>query len=197
MSKKFLPLAGIAMVLAVISYLLLSFLFPHKQAEVVDTSVKAESVFGSKLNEAEAQATATTAEQSDLGSSAAAPISGESAPTEPVLADESALEVPVQPAEGESAASTEAPVEAATAETPAATEATAEPIADAAPASEPAAEPASVEPSSAATEPESASTGSGLSREQLARIVAEAAAKAAAETAKSIAEQAARDAAGG
>ncbi|MES2684781.1 MAG: hypothetical protein V4650_14780 [Pseudomonadota bacterium] len=206
MSKKFLPLAGFAALLAIICYVGLSFLFPHKKAEVVVDSVNAEAVFGAALDESGAQATASTSPQSDAG----IPASGETTPvaetpTETAV-DGSATEVPVEvlseaPAEVgsetpvETASETpsepvaaEAPVEAAPVETAEAVE----PVPEPAPAEETPVEAAPVEETPA---PAQASSSPGLSREQLARIVAEAAAKAAAETARSIAEQAARDAA--
>ena len=201
MSRKFLPLAGIAVLLAIVCYIALSFLFPHKKAEVVETAVTADAVFSESLNEANAQPTASTSAQSDLSEPAIAEASptGE-APTE-TAADGSATEVPLEvlseaPPEAGSEVAAETPSE------PAATETAAESVSEPAPAETAAA----VEPSQApeaelveAAPAEAApaqAVSTGLSREQLARIVAEAAAKAAAETAKSIAEQAARDAAG-
>lgn len=165
MSNRFLPIAGITVALAIIVYLALSFVFPHKVAVIVDTQTKAVDVFSAELNEADAQATATVVDPSGAAPPAA---STEADAAEPVAAP--AAEEPAAEPVAESAA-VAAPSDPVTAEAPVA--------------------------ESAAAEPPAASTASpGLSRAQLAKIVAEAAAKAAAETAKSIAEQATRDAAG-
>lgn len=129
MSKKFLPLAGLAIALAIVSYLILSFVFPHKKAVVVDTAVKAETVFGAALNEAEAQPTATATEQIDLAAVSSDPASVDPASVDPASVD---------PANGDVAAAEEAAPPA---------EALVEP------ASEPAAEPLAASPEPAAAEP--------------------------------------------
>lgn len=202
MSKKFLPLAGIAVVLAIVSYLVLSFLFPHKKEVLVDTTIKSEEVFGAALDESGAEATATTAEPSEFGTTPAPIAADEPAePTsEPVAASEpipeAASEVPVETA-ADVSTTPEAP-------TLPVTETTDEIVVESLPAETPAEEtasaseptPESAEPAPSQSAPTATATpASGLSREQLAKIVAEAAAQAAAETAKTIVEQAARDAA--
>lgn len=160
MSNRFLPIAGVTVVLAIVVYAVLSFVFPHQKEVLVDTQVKAEAVFGAELNEAEAQPTAIAA---DLSGAAVA-----------TTTEMPAAETPAEAAAEPVAETVEAPVETA-----------AEPVSEA---------PATAEEPSGTEAP--APTGAVLSRAELAKIVAEAAAKAAAETAKSIAEQATRDAAG-
>lgn len=124
MSKKFLPLAGLAVALAIVSYLILSFVFPHKEAAVVDTAVKAETVFGTALNEADAQPTATAAQQIDLAAAASAPASGDAAAAEEVAPPaETVAEPASEPAADPLAASpepaaAEAAPEVATAQAP-------------------------------------------------------------------------------
>lgn len=171
MMSRILPLAGITLVLAVVSYFGLNLLFPHETLKTEEKRLQSEDVFAAALNEADA-----TPPTSDV------PVSGSEAPAaeaDPVIGETTDPDPYADP-------------------TPPSEAVVAEPTSDAA-----VSEPESSEPAPTETLPtESAGTGSSdtgnvaLSRDELARIVAEAAAKAAAETARSIAEQAARDAAG-
>ncbi len=198
MSTKFLPLAGIAVVLAVASYIGLSTLFPHEKAEVVESRLAAEEVFSSQANEADAQpvetSTDTAAEPGaeTLNTALEVPVPEEGAT---VASTETSSESSADPALDAEVVTEEAAPVVSEAEIPVAVEEPAPAIVEELPVADTVAESAPEPESAPAPAAPAASGGSGLSREQLAKIVAEAAAQAAAETAKSIAEQAARDAA--
>lgn len=180
-STRFLPLAGITTVLAVVSYFGLSLLIPHQTHEAPQEALKAEDVFAGEASESNAPPPPTAPEAATEAAAAS---------SEPLPTDTEAL-MPSDSAE----ATGEAPPMETVAEAP--VEAAPEPAA-AEPAPEAPVESAPVIAEAPASSAPAATVGSGtgLSRDELARIVAEAAARSAAETAKAIAEQATRKAAG-
>jgi len=193
MNKSILPITGVAVVLAVGSFYGLNFMFPHDKVAKKDTSIKADDIFAARVDESVADGSAIVAEAEP------APVIAEGG-TETVAdanAEASSDPTAVDAAATDPAATDATATDTAATDASAAPEATAEPVpVETAAAPEPAPEP-TPEP---VAEPVAASqptppAPSGLSRQELAKIVADAAAKAAAETAKEIAEQAARDAA--
>ena len=166
MSNRILPIAGITAVLAVGSYFGLSLLFPAKKEIAKNEGVSAEQVFAAEANPADLPPEPATG--AETAPEAAPEADGAAVPTE---------ETPVAEAPAEAMASEAAADPVATAPAPA--------VEEAAPAAE-----------APVTEAAPAPASTGLSRDELARIVAEAAARSAAETAKAIAEQAARQSAG-
>jgi hypothetical protein len=182
MRLSFFSLFAIAMAAAAVVYFGLG-LIPVGSKAKTDTVAVTDSVFSKPLDEAAAPESGGAA----VAAPAAAPEAASEASSEPTV--DPAAEVAVDPATDPAAvASTAAGAEVANTETPV------EPTPEASAPAEPVAEPVVSAEAPPASEPAAqASSGGGLSKEALAKIIAEAAANAARETAKTVAEQTARD----